>query len=505
MAIFTSILVITALELGPKVLDKYVDKSRAYALLSVSMMAVWGLYFYASIDLSPSHSLAAAFSNFLPQAKSVKSLEAIMALTWLWHRQRHPQQKLFNTLLATYALLTLVLVGFHDQDKLVYLNNALSHALAPLHIISAMAAKVLVIGLLLSAIAGDSPDEIKKKRNLISLAISLQAMTLLSGMYWALWAQRWGALWQWDAIETQSLTLYLALLIMHRKVLNPPSASVYLWLALCLQLVIIYFGVGKSRHAFAASRDAMLLGAYFFLTLPFLTMLLRKHRFSPMTKQSHHPGMPILVSLSFFVALGLSVLIWLGFGFAPWLLFGTFTVIMVTIDLNFTSRRPWLRRLISVAGILVLGVTCAYVAVPEQSSGWLRSAGDARSSITTDGHFHALSVIQAEPLPVYGMSIEWRGQMIHFPLPYARAEDGVIYPRPQNLSLISAHGLERLMITDYKANEGLWVFRSSHNLQVLWGLALALWLVFRHRAYWPKRDRRWRKKRPTLPMPEAQS
>ena len=286
-----------------------------------------------------------------------------------------------------------------------------------------------------------------KHRDLLHTAILFQAATLITGMIWAADAPVWGALWQWDVIETTALCLFAALYAANRTH-HGCYLLVCLWVLLFQIWSIYIVPSAQTRHSYGAF-DANPL--WYGISLCFAIVIILRLRRSI----QHHPvhlcvglvmsAIPVLVSLNIIDTR---------------LLYPFFAVIWCIIAFDRKSRRCWVLSILGAATMILPAIL-----------GGRESFAHISLDKSTDG------------IQLLGIRVSQSGSCVQY-LPEIRTESGDTATLSMQScaqqtvpdgyrDILKSDGLWRIWALDYDSRSGVSVL-----LRNITGIRLyELWLV----------------------------
>ncbi len=368
------------------------------------------------------------------------------------------------------GLYLLILVFFRDYSPSA-IDYFAAHSLAIPHIITSWAAKALIIGT--SLVELTKPEVVRFSA--IKCCILLQSLTIILGMFWAFDAPDWGALWQWDGIETLSLCTLTSLLILEHSAPKQTLPAIVTLFTLIVQNLALYgFGMTDdiSRHSYnqiPQSHLFWIIGqCLFFAVVTAFSLFLRKHKKST-DKETHFeenkPDKTTSIRFcglmtSCFTCAGISVIICTGIRLEESLLWIVFSILWVLITLN-TSVRSWVHTILGLIFIVML----------------------ANLPTKTDLTVARLEMNPQTSLQLVGIEAKSDQEILHytseialnnhiFALHFIADKDG-IHP-DGHMDVRNCFRMERFWAVDYKASQGITLLRRDITLNKWCELLLIL-------------------------------
>lgn len=368
------------------------------------------------------------------------------------------------------VLYLLILVFFRDYSPSA-IDYFAAHSLAIPHIVASWAAKALIIGACLVKLT--KPEAVRISA--IKCCILFQSLTIILGMFWAFDAPDWGALWQWDGIETLSLCTLTALLVWNHSTAKQILPATVTLFTIIIQNLALY-GVGMtddiSRHSYnqiPQSHLFWIIGqCLFFAAVIVVSLFLRKYKKSTdkenriAENKSDKIASIRLCGLmtSCFICTGISIIICAGIHLQESLLWIVFGVLWVLITLN-TYVRSWVHTILGGIFIVML----------------------ANLPTKADMTIAKLEMNPQTSLQLVGIEAKTENDILHytseiasnnhiFALHFIADEDG-IHPKG-HMDVRNGFKMERFWAVDYKASQGIILLRRDITLDKWCELLLIL-------------------------------
>ncbi|MBQ9396185.1 MAG: hypothetical protein IJU23_11830 [Proteobacteria bacterium] len=348
-----------------------------------------------------------------------------------------------------------------------------NHWTSPFHIVLSWGAKIWSLCLGTSIVLGGTRPEAWK----IQTGLWLSGISVITGIFWAFDAPNWGAIWQWDGIETLSLCSFLCLYGL--KAGKDSRVAGYVCLLLVVVQNIALYGTGMtgdvSRHSYAEiSSNAWIVTAaqilWFVVVAGIGLIKRRKHDTSPGDAENRkslmHKDKNIIRDGAVIALAGIAVCVISGLlpagsenGAMKYAYYAAFALI-------FAGLSDWHKgRIAAICGMATLCVPCIFPTNTEIELAVLQSP-DSRAELIG---------IRAENL---GERVHYLAE-VRYGSAFADIEmDGYgtgFYPTGH--ADVFSGGIVRLWGVDYRANRGVSLLVRSITLERLYELWLIIGLI----------------------------